>query len=74
EGLAAIRRVKHTKPFQLAAFVLVTEHLHCIWTLTENDCDFSSRWRELRKIFNKSIMRHYVWQPRFWEHTIRDEK
>lgn len=67
---SAIRRVKNTKPFQIDAFVVLPEHLHCIWTLPENDCDFSSRWRELKKLFTKSIMRHDVWQPRFWEHAI----
>ncbi len=45
---SAIRRVKNTKPFQIDAFVVLPEHLHCIWTLPENDCDFSSRWRELK--------------------------
>ena len=71
---SAIRRVKETKPFQVDALVVLPEHLHCIWTLPENDCDFSSRWRELKKLFTKSIMCHEVWQPRFWEHAIRDEE
>ncbi len=71
---SAIRRVKNTKPFQIDAFVVLPEHLHCIWTLPENDCDFSSRWRELKKLFTKSIKCQEVWQPRFWEHTIRDEE
>ncbi|MFP5597826.1 REP-associated tyrosine transposase [Kluyvera sp. 142486] len=71
---SAIRCVKASKPFQIDAFVVLPEHLHCIWTLPENDCDFSSRWRELKKLFTKSIMCHEVWQPRFWEHAIRDEE
>ncbi|EAC2142076.1 transposase [Salmonella enterica subsp. enterica] len=70
---SAIRRVKNTKPFQIDAFVVLPEHLHCIWTLPENDCDFSSRWREFEKLFTKSIIRREVWQPRFWEHAIRDD-
>ncbi len=71
---SAVRRVKNTKPFQIDAFVVLPEHLHCIWTLPENDCDFSSRWRELKTLFTKSIKCQEVWQPRFWEHTIRDEE
>ena len=47
--------------------------MHCIWTLPENDEDFSSRWREIKKAFSKSLQMKDVWQPRFWEHTIRDE-
>jgi len=29
--------------------------MHCIWTLPENDVDYSARWREIKKAFSKSI-------------------
>ena len=70
---AAIHCVRRVKPFYINACVVLPEHLHCIWTLPEDDCDFSSRWREIKKRFTKSLMLQTVWQPRFWEHAIRGE-
>ena len=70
----AVRVVKRIKPFYIDAWVILPEHLHCIWTLPANDCDFSSRWREIKKRFTQSLLHQTVWQPRFWEHTIRDER
>ncbi|MGL5240321.1 MAG: REP-associated tyrosine transposase [Kluyvera ascorbata] len=70
----AVRVVKRIKPFYIDAWVILPEHLHCIWTLPANDCDFSSRWREIKKRLTQSLLHQTVWQPRFWEHTIRDER
>ncbi|AVE57288.1 transposase [Citrobacter sp. CK184] len=69
----AIASVKQRKPFHINAWVVLPEHMHCVWTLPENEHDFSSRWREIKKHFSKSLGLRQVWQPRFWEHTIRDE-
>ncbi|SEL39837.1 putative transposase [Kosakonia sacchari] len=65
--------VKRRRPFHINAWVILPEHMHCIWTLPENDWDFSARWRELKKTFSKSLQMSSIWQPRFWEHMIRDE-
>ncbi|WP_071886692.1 REP-associated tyrosine transposase [[Enterobacter] lignolyticus] len=70
---AAMRSVKKLKPFYINACVVLPEHLHCIWTLPELDCDFSSRWREIKKRLTKSLACRTIWQPRFWEHAIRNE-
>ena len=70
---AAVSAVKNTKPFNIDAWVVLPEHIHCIWTLPEDDCDFSSRWREIKMRFTKSLPRQAVWQSRFWEHMIRSE-
>ncbi|MCO5631662.1 transposase, partial [Citrobacter freundii] len=47
----AISAVQKMKPFYINAWVVLPEHMHCIWTLPENDADFSSRWREIKKHF-----------------------
>jgi putative transposase len=75
--------------FKIDAFVLLPEHLHCIWTLPEGDCDFSKRWRLIKTYFTRKCdvknkhkphetrirkQEQAVWQRRFWEHLIRDEK
>lgn len=69
-----VQDVKAARPFHINACVILPEHLHCIWTLPENDGDFSCRWREIKKMFTKAIRGNGIWQPRFWEHAIRDEE
>lgn len=85
---SAFRLVMDKHPYQIDAFVLLPDHLHCIWTLPENDSDYSTRWRLIKSAFSRkcsleSLERispsrqikkeKAVWQRRFWEHTIRDE-
>jgi putative transposase len=45
-----IDRVRLTMPFEIDAWVLLPDHLHCIWTLPDGDADFSSRWRIIKTI------------------------
>jgi putative transposase len=63
------------------AIVVLPNHLHCIWILPEGDNDFSVRWRLIKRYFSIGINvpltkrgEKKVWQRRFWEHLIRDEK
>lgn len=42
--------VKQHRPFIIDAWVVLPEHLHCIWTLPHNDDDFSSRWRDIKAV------------------------
>ncbi|NNL06205.1 MAG: transposase [Gammaproteobacteria bacterium] len=87
ESITEVRR-KH--PFNIDAWVLLPDHMHCIWTLPDEDRDFSRRWGLLKSGFSKrakdlvsvetnsaSRTKHReatVWQRRFWEHQIRDEE
>ena len=41
----AFRSVKLKWPFTIDAIVVLPDHLHCIWTLPDDDADFSMRWR-----------------------------
>ena len=73
------------RPFRIDAWVVLPDHLHCIWTLPGGDRDYATRWRLIKSRFSmelpKGVMRasHHVrqergvWQRRFWEHHIRDE-
>jgi len=70
---SATQSVKRAKPFLINAWVVLPEHMHCIWTLPENDSDYSGRWRDIKKTFTRTLGMSAIWQPRFWEHTIRDE-
>ena len=87
----AIKAIQTTRPFQIDAWVLLPEHLHCIWTLPEGDDDYSIRWSLIKGQFAKNVKPLFynagqlssshlkkrefgIWQRRFWEHMIRDEK
>lgn len=82
----AVRITRQRQPFHIDAWVVLPDHLHCIWTLPPNDNDYSNRWRSIKKAFSKSlpkteylspvrVKRHErgIWQRRFWEHTITNE-
>lgn len=86
---SSIHDVRKERPFQIAAWVLLPDHLHCIWKLPEGDSDYSTRWAlikiwfskrmkpfsgELRISNSKAAKRESgIWQRRFWEHVIRDD-
>ena len=38
-----------TRPFVVDAWVLMLDHIHCIWTLPEGDGDYSTRWTEIKR-------------------------
>jgi len=76
--------------FELEAIVLLPDHHHGMWSLPENDSDYSRRWGWLKKTFTQRWLaeggressisegklrdgRRGVWQPKFWEHMIRDD-
>ncbi|WP_377109501.1 transposase [Pseudoalteromonas sp. R86517] len=82
----SIRFVKSQRPFYIDAWVVLPDHLHAVLTLPDDDVDYSTRWREIKKRFSKSLPKtefltqtrkrkneRGIWQRRFWEHTIRDD-
>ena len=80
---ASFRAVLPRHPFSIDAMVVLPDHVHCIWTLPNEDDDYSRRWRLIKTAFTKHFqglpevtaqVRQSVWQKRFWEHTIRDER
>lgn len=82
----SIQKTKEKLPFKTLAMVILPEHLHAIWKLPVGDENYSDRWRRIKGNFTKSLIvdgydvsrsnqgRYQLWQNRFWEHTIRDEK
>lgn len=83
---AAVRAARAQAPFHIDAWVVLPEHMHCIWTLPPGDADYSGRWRAVKKHFSKAMHagearspvrlargERGIWQRRFWEHTIRDD-
>lgn len=89
--LHSVASVHRRLPFDLLAFVLLPNHLHCIGSMPDGDDDFPTRWRQIKSLFTREYLltgghdwdvtpqsrrqgRRGVWQPRYWEHRIRDEK
>ncbi|HZV65617.1 MAG TPA: transposase [Telluria sp.] len=86
----AIQNVRSTHPFAIDAWVLLPDHLHCIWTMPDKDSNFSRRWMSIKQrvsiecrnyrveaLLAPSRRKHHestIWQRRFWEHQIRDER
>jgi putative transposase len=45
----AINDARKTRPFVINAWVLMPDHLHCVWTLPAGDSDFSTRWSLIKR-------------------------
>lgn len=50
---AIINEVRQQCPFTICGWVLLPDHIHCIWTLPENDGDYSKRWGLIKAGFSK---------------------
>lgn len=73
--------------FRIDAAVILPSRMHMIWTLPDDDSDFSKRWRMIKTTFSRHVPapahvppshkrrgEKGIWQRRFWEHLIRDEQ
>jgi len=85
-----IEEVQTSHPFKIEAWVLLPDHMHCIWKLPDGDTDYSKRWGLIKKKFTaaaKNLVAAVhpaksreqrregtIWQRRFWEHRVRDQK
>jgi putative transposase len=82
----AMRRVCEIHPYRTIAIVLMPDHLHTIWELPDDDFNYSLRWRCIKTAFARNVRKlgvkveknqfreNVIWQRRFWEHTIRNER
>ena len=88
DGLREIvRAVRLRHPFEIVAMVLLPDHLHAIWQLPPGDADYATRWALVKAGFSRGIPKgervspsraakreRGIWQRRYWEHLIRDER
>ena len=83
---AAFRQTRIERPFSMPAWVVLPEHLHCVWRLPPGDDDYPTRWRLIKSRFARAIPKgehrnasriakaeRGIWHRRYWEHLIRDE-
>jgi putative transposase len=82
----AVSAVRAARPFVVDAWVVLPDHMHAVWTLPEGDADYAVRWRLIKSRFSRELAKgplrrshearqeRGIWQRRFWEHHIRDER
>ncbi|MCZ0963272.1 REP-associated tyrosine transposase [Paracoccus benzoatiresistens] len=82
----AVGVTRAERPFGIDAWVVLPDHLHCIWRLSEGDCHYSTEWRLIKARFSRGLpagllrgshvarQERGIWQRRFWEHHIRDDE
>ncbi|WAJ38972.1 transposase [Pseudomonas sp. GOM7] len=83
----AIEQVRLRYPFCIEGWVLLPDHLHCIWRLPPGDANFSVRWSLIKRLTSQQLVtpaavtlsrrlrrESGLWQRRFWEHCIRDDE
>ncbi len=56
---ALIETVRVSRPFIIDAWVLLPDHLHCVWTLPDDDADFSTRWMIIKRAFSLACGEDY---------------
>ncbi len=82
-----VRATRSRHPFHIDAWVVLPEHMHCMWTLPPGDADFALRWKIIKSAFSRRLPaterltptqerrgERGIWQRRYWEHLIRDEQ
>jgi putative transposase len=82
----AAAEVRHVRPFDFLAAVVLTDHMHFLWALPHADTAYSWRIGRLKVLFSRSLdaqpsesspsrrrrRETDIWSRRFWEHSIRD--
>ena len=51
----AVRRVRARTPFRIDAWVVLPDHMNCLWTMPRGDADFPGRWRAIKTAFAKCL-------------------
>ena len=82
-----MKKVKQQHPFDIDAMVVLPDHVHTMWTLPKGDADYPKRWMLIKAGFSRRIPKgeyrrksrinkgeRGIWQRRYWEHLIRDER
>jgi putative transposase len=54
---SAFDNVKKQYPFEIEAICMLPDHPHCIWTLPEQDSDYSKRWRAIKGHFTREYQK-----------------
>lgn len=84
----AYKQTQERYPFETVAICILPDHLHLIMKLPKDDNNYSVRIAYLKMQFTQKLPLYCrkpndsqnkrreagIWQRRFWEHLIRDDK
>lgn len=51
----SVRVTRAERPFGIDAWVVLPDHLHCVWTLPAGDADFATRWGAIKARFSRGL-------------------
>jgi putative transposase len=81
------KAVQEWYPFETVAICILPDHLHAIWSLPPGDSNFPLRWSLIKSGFSRRLAGPAarssgkidkrdkgIWQRRYWEHAIRNDK
>jgi putative transposase len=79
----AVRQVRRHASFYIDAWVVLPDHMHCLWTSPAGDAEFPGRWRDQDGILESFPAREPrspvmtsrgergIWQQWYWGHTMQ---
>lgn len=56
----AVRRTRAERPFGIEAWVVLPDHLHCIWQMPAGDRDYGRRWGAIKARFTMAVREKYA--------------
>jgi len=57
---SAFQQTRFEFPFKINALVLLPDHLHCTWTLPNEDNNIPIRWSMIKRLVTKQIGAQYI--------------
>ena len=51
----SVKETRQRQPFHIDAWVVLPDHLLCVWTLPADSTDNSARWCSIKQIFSKAM-------------------
>jgi putative transposase len=81
------RSAQKKRPFETVAICVLPDHVHALWEMPEHDLDFAARWSLIKTGFSRGLdaagqrsaskvskREKGIWQRRYWEHAIRNDR
>ncbi|SHK14992.1 REP element-mobilizing transposase RayT [Shimia gijangensis] len=56
----AVRITRAERPFEIKAWVVLPDHLHCIWRLPKGDREYGTRWGAIKARFTRAVRAQYA--------------
>ena len=58
--LQSVQTVKSKSCFDEVATVILPDHMHTIWKLPDDDFDYPARWKAIKSLFTRSLVKSGV--------------